>query len=183
MHRTLNPTRARRVNRAQDHRVETNEQHGDARPLRLERRDDGRLWAARGGIQCAVRVQPCFPWSEPARFLSLRDAEDDEFDLVRDPLQLDAPSRAALEQVLIEAGFVFELTEVVDIDEEVELRQWRVITRQGVRSFQTRLDDWPRRLPDGGLLIRDVAGDLYCVREPDAMTQHSRDLLWAFVDD
>jgi hypothetical protein len=33
---------------------------------------------------------------------------------------------------------------------------WRVHTDQGARRFQTRLDDWPRKLPDGGLLIRDV---------------------------
>jgi hypothetical protein len=58
-------------------------------------------------------------------------------------------------------GFVFEIPWVLEIEEEVEIRHWRVMTRQGERRFQTRLDAWPRDLPGGGLLIRDLAGDLY----------------------
>jgi len=76
---------------------------------------------------------------------------------------------------------VLQVTRVVSIDEEVEIRQWTVETRHGSRSFQTHLDDWPRVLPDGGLLIRDVAGDLYRLTVTD-LDKKSRDLLWAFVD-
>ena len=35
------------------------------------------------------------------------------------------------------------------------------------RTFQTRLDHWPCELPGGGLLIRDVAGDLYYIADAD----------------
>jgi hypothetical protein len=52
----------------------------------------------------------------------------------------------------------------------------------GNRSFQTHLDDWPRVLPGGGLLIRDVAGDLYRLADPKRLDKKSRALLWAFVD-
>ena len=34
----------------------------------------------------------------------------------------------------------------------------------------------------GGLLMRDVAGDLYRFPEHGRMDRHSRELLWAFVD-
>jgi hypothetical protein len=71
---------------------------------------------------------------------------------------------------------------VLDIDEEIEIRQWTVETKQGNRSFQTHLDDWPRVLPSGGLLIRDVAGDLYRLADPSTLDKKSRALLWAFVD-
>jgi hypothetical protein len=58
-----------------------------------------------------------------------------------------------------------------------------VETRQGPRSFQTHLDDWPRTLlTHGGILIRDVAGDLYRLAAPQLMDKKSRELLWAFVD-
>jgi hypothetical protein len=150
--------------------------------LVLERRADGCLWALSGDDGRAVRVRRCFPWSEPARFLSLRDDDDEEVAFVADPATLDAASRLALEDVLVDAGFVFDLVAVHHIEEEVELRHWRVGTRQGPRSFQTRLDDWPRTLPDGGLLIRDVCGDLYRIARPDALDRMSRGLLWAFVD-
>lgn len=150
--------------------------------LRLEQRADGLLWAVRGGEERAVSVRRCFPWSEGDRFLSLQDADEEEFALVADPAALDPASRAALETAMAVAGFVFDVTRVLDIDEEVEIRHWQVETRQGRRTFQTRLDDWPRTLPGGGLLIRDVTGDLYHFTRPAALDRRSRELLWAFVD-
>ena len=112
----------------------------------------------------------------------VRDAEEEEFALVRNPAELDPRSRAALETALAVAGFVFEVTRVLEIEEEVEIRRWQVETRQGPRTFQTRLDDWPRTLPHGGLLIRDLAGDLYHLAAPEQLDRQSRELLWAFVD-
>jgi hypothetical protein len=152
------------------------------RALALEWRADGSLWAIRDDDERAVSVRRCFPWTEPARHLSLRDADEEEFAFVRDPVDLDARSRAALEAALAVAGFVFEVTRVLEIEEEVEIRRWRVETEQGPRTFQTRLDDWPRSLPHGGLLIRDLAGDLYHLGDPKALDKQSRELLWAFVD-
>ncbi|MGQ0649471.1 MAG: DUF1854 domain-containing protein [Gemmatimonadaceae bacterium] len=148
----------------------------------LRRAPNGRLTVSRDGIMIAVKVQMCFPWSEPRRFLSLRDDEDGEVVLVNDPAALDEASRQALDQALAEAGFVLEVTRVVSIEEEVEIRQWSVETTHGNRSFQTHLDDWPRLLPSGDLLIRDVSGDLYRLLNPGGMDRKSRELLWAFVD-
>jgi hypothetical protein len=149
--------------------------------IRLRTAADGRLIAHTPRGPIAVRVRQCFPWSEPHRHLSLRDNEEKEIAFVEDPASLGPASREALERAVTEAGFVLQVTRVVSIDEEVEIRQWVVETRHGPRSFQTHLDDWPRQLPGGGLLIRDVSGDLYrlAVNELD---KHSRDLLWAFVD-
>lgn len=150
--------------------------------LRLEHRPDGQLWAVRDGVERAVRVRRCFPWSEPARHLSLRDDDEEEFALVTDPATLDAGSRKALETALVEAGFVLHVVRVHQIEEEVEIRRWHVETRQGPRRFVTRLDDWPRALPSGGLLIRDVSGDLYHLADPARLDRHSRAMLWSFVD-
>jgi len=151
-------------------------------PVALRRGTDGRLWAGEGGSARAVVVRRCFPWSEPARYLSLRDEDHREVALVKDPLELTMPSRAALLDAMAEAGFLFEVTRVLEIEEEVEIRHWRVETRQGARTFQTRLDDWPRALPGSGFLIRDVAGDLYRLPAPGTMDKKSQELLWAFVD-
>jgi hypothetical protein len=151
-------------------------------PLRLENRGDGRLSVRIGERTVPVKLRQCFPWSEPARFISLRDSDDKEVALVEAPSSLDADSRQAFELALAEAGFVLDVTRVLDIDEEIEIRQWTVETKQGSRSFQTHLDDWPRVLPSGGLLIRDVAGDLYRLPEPSTLDKKSRALLWAFVD-
>jgi len=150
--------------------------------LRLERRIDGQLWATRRGESCAVAVRRCFPWSEPTYFISLRDRNEKEFALVRQLADLDPASSRVLEQSLAEAGFVLEVVGIDSVEEEVEIRNWKVQTAQGYRSFQTRLDDWPRQVPNGGTLIRDVAGDLYHIGDPASLDKKSRDLLWAFVD-
>ncbi len=143
---------------------------------------DGRLLARIGSAWVPVRLRQCFPWSEPGRHVSLRDDGDEEVALVEDPAALPPESRRALERALAEAGFVLEVTQVLSIEEEVEIRQWTVETQHGKRSFQTHLDDWPRALPMGGLLIRDVAGDLYRLPAPHTLDVRSRELLWAFVD-
>ena len=52
------------------------------------------------------------------------------------------------------------------IEDEIEIRTFHVRTRQGPRRFQTLRDEWPRPMPGGGILLRDVAGDLYLVRDP-----------------
>ena len=151
--------------------------------LRLEHRIDGQLWTVKGGFESrAVSVRRCFPWSDPARFVSLRDKDDDEVALIREPSSLDDASREVLEQALTEAGFVLRVVKVYEVEEEVEIRTWKVETEQGPRSFQTRLDDWPRDLPGGGLLIRDVADDLYHIADRDGLDDKSKKLLWAFAD-
>ena len=144
----------------------------------LELRADGRLWL--NGQPVSVRR--CFPWSEPGRYISLRDEDEEEVLLVRDPAELEPESRRALESALAAAGFVMEVTRVLSVEEEIEIRHWQVETNAGPRTFQTRLDDWPRTLPAGGVLIRDVAGDLYLIPAPEQLDRPSRELLWAFID-
>jgi hypothetical protein len=155
---------------------------GAETPIALRSSGDGRLLARIAGKWTSVRLRQCFPWSEPGRHISLRDEADEEVMLVDDPALLAPDSRRALERALAEAGFVLDVVRVLDVEEEVEIRQWTVETKHGKRSFQTHLDDWPRVLPMGGLLIRDVAGDLYRLPAPQTLDARSRELLWAFVD-
>ena len=143
---------------------------------------DGRLLVVADDKRIPVRLRQCFPWSEPHRHLSLRDDKDREIALIDDPATLAPSSREAIEDALAAAGFVLVVTRVLGVDEEVEIRHWTVETVHGRRTFQTHLDDWPRVLPGGDLLIRDVGGDLYRLEKPSAMDKKSRELLWAFVD-
>ena len=129
-----------------------------------------------------MQVFRCFPWSDPGRFISLRDFDEEEVALVRQLSELDPGSRKTLEEGLAEAGFVLEVTKIHEIEEEIEIRAWRVGTVQGERSFQTPRDEWPREVPGGGLLVRDVAGDLYHIARPDELDKTSQRELWAFVD-
>jgi hypothetical protein len=150
--------------------------------LRLERRNDGQLWAVLPDKATPVWVRRCFPWTAPARFVSLRDRDEEEVALVRDLDELEPDSRRVLATSLAEAGFVLEVTGVKQVEDEIEIRTFHVQTKQGPRRFQTLRDEWPRPMPDGGILLKDVAGDLYLVPDPQALDRTSRDRLWALLD-
>jgi len=149
--------------------------------LQIDRSADGQLIVVIDGKPVAARAVKCFPWSEPQRFISLRDDKNNELMLVNDLTQLDPASRKALELALLESGFVLEIIRIDSIEEEYEIRNWKVVTKQGARTFQTERDAWPRAVPGGGLLVRDVAGDLFHV-QPESLDAASRKLIWALVD-
>ena len=156
-----------------------------ARPvpaLRVERTADGQLSAHKDGAVTPVRVCRCFPWLEPGRFVSLRDEKENEVALIADLGDLDPESRALVEAALAEAGFLLEIERSVSAEEIFEVRHWVVRTRQGPRTFQTPHDGCPRKLPTGGYLIRDVAGDLFHIARPEALDSKSQQILWALVD-
>ncbi len=151
--------------------------------LKVERLDDGRLMARQNGTQpVPVSPQLCFPWSDPGHYISLRDAGDKEVALIEDLAGLDPCSQQAVQAGLRESAFVFEIERVLSLETEFELRHWKVETRQGPLSFQTKLDQWPWQTPRGGLLLRDVAGNLLHIPDPGALDSASQRLIWAFVD-
>lgn len=149
--------------------------------LRLWHGRDGQLWAERGDRNSPVVVHRCFPWSDPSCHISLRDPEEEEFAYLDDPSRLDPRSRKALLEALAIAGFLLEITAIKEVADEVEIRCWVVRTRQGPRRFQTRLDEWPLEVAGGGVVIRDVAGDLYHVPDPAALDAASRAWLWTYA--
>ena len=101
---------------------------------------------------------------------------------IEDLKRLDPASRELLENALAEVGFILEITQIHSIREDFELRNWKVETLQGPRTFQTKLDNWPRPLPKGGILIKDIAEDLLYIPDPSKLDAKSQKILWAFLD-
>ena len=150
--------------------------------LTLQKRHDGRLWALLAQRAAPVKLRRCFPWTFPERYISLQTEDNAELAFVSDPKELDSASQAALSQALSEVGFVFLIQRVYSVEEDFELRCFKVETPQGPRAFQTALDAWPRETPDGGLLIQDVAGDVFRIEDAASLDPRSRELLWELVD-
>ncbi len=153
-----------------------------ASPIVISRKDDGQLMLTRGAVSTPIKVCRCFPWSEPRQFISLRDEKDVELALIKDVNELDEASRRVMEVALAEAGFVLEIEGIESTEEIFEVRHWKVRTKQGPRTFQTKLDEWPREVPGGGYLVRDISGDLFHIAAPETMDERSQKLLWALVD-
>ncbi|HTQ08041.1 MAG TPA: DUF1854 domain-containing protein [Polyangiaceae bacterium] len=148
----------------------------------VERRLDGRLWVIDARGETPVDLVRCFPWAAPGRYLSLRSADGTERAFVSDVRLLDAASRAALEDALSRAAFVFDVVRVSAVDEDFELRSWSVETDRGPRRFQTPLDAWPREIAGGAWVIEDVFGDLYRVRDVARLDAKSRTILRGYTD-
>jgi uncharacterized protein DUF1854 len=140
-----------------------------------------RLWLRRGENPIRVRPVRCFPWSAPGELVSLRDERGSEQLLVERLQDLDALSARALETALLGTGFVLDVQRVESIEEDYEIRIWHTETRHGHRTFQTKLDEWPWASPDGGHLVRDLAGDLFRIPPLESLDERSRALLWAYV--
>ena len=62
-----------------------------------------------------------------------------------------------------------------------EVRVWHTQTRQGKRTFQTKLDEWPWASPDGGHLVRDLSGDPFRLPPVETLDEKTLERLWAYV--
>ena len=143
---------------------------------------DGKIILKDGNDTVILQAYRCFPWSAPDSHISLRDAKGKERLLAESLDELPSDVRKAVEVSLQTTSFVIEIESVVKVVTEFEIRNWHVITNQGKRTFQTKLDEWPIAVPGGRYLIKDVSGDLYQVPSPKSLDSKSRDVLWSFVD-
>ena len=161
--------------------VSENLQHSEneisVNKLSLRKRNDGQLWAKVNGQETAVKINCCFPWSNPYEYISLIDKDDEEVALIYQLNDIDESSREAVKWALSESSFVIEVTSVISLRDEFEIRSWKVQTKAGYRRFQTKLDEWPQIIPGGGILIRDVCGDLFHFENPEVLDRKSQDLL------
>jgi hypothetical protein len=148
----------------------------------LDSNEAGQLLLRNQHGSIPVAPVPCFPWSEPENYISLRDESGREVAFIHSAAELDHSSRAALELTLRQAGFVFIVTSIEKVEDEFELRTWSVNTRQGSRSFQTKLEEWPRILENGAVIIRDLSGDFYQIEDQAALDPASQKLIWAFTE-
>lgn len=148
----------------------------------VQRAPNGRLLLARDGATTPVRLRRCFPWTHPRAWISLCDDDGAEALLLPDMQHLSPASAAILEAELNHIDRTFVITSIHVCSKEIELRCWEVDTEQGPRMFQTELDEWPRRFGHGSVLIRDICGDLYTVRDPEALDPDSRKKLWVLLD-
>jgi len=122
-----------------------------------------------------VTISGCFPWSEPLRWLSIRDKDEKELDLIADASLLEPASAFRLCKRWGEAAFVLKIKRIKSVKEQFELRCWTVelaeteaeaalTSAATVRRFQTKFNAWPRELPGGGVLIQDVMNNVYLVK-------------------
>ncbi|MCF8059197.1 MAG: DUF1854 domain-containing protein [Bacteriovoracaceae bacterium] len=149
--------------------------------IKIWRNSHGLLSMNYGDREVEIHLKQCFPWSRPGEFLSLRDIDDNEVCLLHSLDDLDESTRKLIEEELSFSQFILNIHKVVKIEEDVELRRYLVQTKQGVRVFQTKLEDWPEVLENGTILIEDLAGDLFRIDDWRELDLESQKELSAYV--
>lgn len=132
----------------------------------------------------AIKVTPslCFPWMSKNEFISIRDEQGKEVFLIRSLSLLDSSSHQAVAESLIAETFMMKIIKVEEIKAEFEIRSWTVVTEQGPYKFQTQIDYWPQVLNKSFILIRDVTGNIFYIKNPRTLDDKSQHLLWPYLD-
>jgi len=134
------------------------------------------------GVTTEVNVKQCFPWSHPEDYLSLRGNNGKEVAMIEKIDDLSIENREVLSSYLTLVKFVIEVTSVVKIEEDVELRIYTVRTKSGDRIFQTKLEDWPTVKSSGEVLIQDLSGDLFQITNIKSLDQGSLQMLSPYIN-
>ncbi len=126
-----------------------------------------------------VAIVRAFPLSEPSRYLSVRDGANKEAGLIVDPSQLDPGSQALVEAELDRRYLMPSVVRVVSARERFGTVDWVMETDRGVSRFTTRnLREHAQRPAPGRIIIPDVDGNRYDIRDVDALDLPSQELLF-----
>jgi hypothetical protein len=145
----------------------------------FERDDDGTVWLRTGDDRQAVSsMQGAFPLSHRLCMISLRDLDGNEIAMLDSVESLDAASARIVEDELQRSYFMPRITDIIDIHEAHNVVEWDVETDKGPRTFQVRgVRKNVRRIGDKRLVVKDVDGNRYEIRDWTQLDAHPQELL------
>ena len=131
-----------------------------------------------------IGVYLTFPLSDPESFISIREADEKAKEIgVIKKLSDIAKDQAELirEQIKLRY-FMPEITKVIDVKDEYGYAYWNVITSFGACRFTTGMGgDSVVSLSDARILITDIDGNRYEIRDFNAMTPAEKKKLDIFI--
>lgn len=128
-----------------------------------------------------VTALRAYPVSAPDEGVALMDAEGHELLWVPQLGQLEAPLRDKLKQALNEREFLPEILQLTQVSSFATPSTWTVLTDRGETQFLLKGEEDIRRLTGTVLLINDINGVQFMIRDLAAMDKHSRKLLDRFL--
>ncbi len=129
-----------------------------------------------------VAVICAFPLSDPTRFLSVRDDEGKEIGVIADPGLLGEEDRALVAAELERRYFAPAVQRLVSAKERFGTVDWVAKTERGERRFTTQnLRENLTRPAPGRLILTDVDGNRYDIRDVEALDAESQRLLFQHV--
>ncbi len=134
-----------------------------------------------GTRHAPVTALRAYPVSAPDEGVALMDAEGHELLWLPHMGALDATLREKLMQALNEREFLPEILQLTQVSSFATPSTWTVLTDRGETQFLLKGEEDIRRLTGKVLLINDIHGVQYMIRDLAAMDKHSRKLLDRFL--
>jgi len=151
--------------------------------MTLQRNPMGR-WAwtdAQGQRHEPVVVVRAYPVTAPEQGVGIMDAEGHELAWFDRLDQVAQPLQALLREAVAEREFLPEIQRLLDVSSLVTPSFWTVQTDRGQARFMLKGEEDIRRLTGKTLIVSDVDGVQYLIRDPLALDKHSRKLLDRFM--
>jgi hypothetical protein len=159
----------------------------DPQAVHFERQGDTLALTLTDGTRYPrVILRSCFPVSDNATYLSVRDASDEdntEIGVIEDWNLLAPSDREAVAAELGLHYFVPEITQVLNIREELGFLYWNVQTNKGDKEFVMRnsVIHYAREIAPGHWLLIDINEARYEILDFNALDAHSQKLVTEFL--
>lgn len=124
-----------------------------------------------------VAVYRTFPFTEPAKFISIRefDQKANEIGLIEDLNDFPSDTKTMLEAQLSMRYFTPKITRILNVKEEYGYSYFDVMTDKGACRFTIRSHEGGvTRLSESRLLIRDIDGNRFEI--PDVKKLSAQEL-------
>jgi len=151
--------------------------------MSLERNPLGRwVWNDAQGVRHEqVVVVRAYPVTAPEQGAGVMDAEGHELAWFDRLDQVAQPLQALLREAIAEREFLPEIQQLKTVSSLVTPSVWTVQTDRGEARFMLKGEEDIRRLTGKTLIVSDVDGVQYLIRDPLALDKQSRKLLDRFM--
>lgn len=151
--------------------------------MSLERNARGRwVWTDAQGVGHAqVVVVRAYPVTAPEQGVGIMDSEGHELAWFDRLDQVQQPLQDRLREAIAEREFLPEIRRLLAVSSLVTPSVWTVETDRGQARFMLKGEEDIRRLTGSTLIVSDIDGVQYLIRDPLALDKHSRKLLDRFM--
>lgn len=151
--------------------------------FRLERNHPGRLTLVNDGGETFenVEVVRAFPLTDPRHWISVCDAAGRELLFIEKLDDVDAATRALIEEELAHREFVPVITRITNTPSSNEPATWHVETDRGATAFEVESDEAIHRQGNFRVSITDSHGIRYEIPDIRKLDARSRKALERFL--
>lgn len=156
---------------------------GTRSAIRLSRAPSGRLVLTDddGTVHDGVVAVRAFPIGAPDEGFSLLSADGHELAWIDRLQDLDPQTRALIDEELSSREFMPQILKLSRVSSFATPSTWSIETDRGETTLVLAGEEDIRRLSQGTLLIEDIHGIFYLVRDLHALDRTSRKLLDRFL--